>query len=89
MFIVSWLSMAALLRSRVGELRERCGLRNARRSRGVLPPVGRYGGSHRALNDRPQLSAERSGVTAVVAPSAQARLIARLAAGVCARSLVA
>src|SRR5262245_64674439 len=34
--IVSWLSMVALLRSRPGELRERCGLRNARRSRGVL-----------------------------------------------------
>src|SRR5215510_11920452 len=38
-------------------------LRSAKRFRGALPPVGRYGGSHRASNDRPQLSAERSDVT--------------------------
>ena len=54
--IVSWLSMVALLRSRAGELRERCGLRNARRSRVALPPVGRCGGSHKVFDDRPRLS---------------------------------
>src|SRR6516164_1870523 len=53
--IVSWLSMVALLRSRAGELRQRCGLRNARRSRGVLPPGGRCGGSHKVFDDRPRL----------------------------------
>src|SRR5271157_884704 len=35
------------------------GLRSAKRSRVALPPVGRYGGSHRASGDRPRLSVER------------------------------
>src|SRR5262252_1468066 len=55
----------------------------------ALPPVGRYGGSHRASNDRPQLSAERSGVTAAAAPTAPARLISTPGGGHCAQSLVA
>src|SRR5262245_59622920 len=53
------------------------------------PAVGRYGGSHRASNDRPQLSAERSGVTAAAAPTAPARLISATGGGHCAQSLVA
>src|SRR6516165_7778773 len=61
----------------------------AKRFRGALPPVGRYGGSHRASNDRPQLSAERSGVTAAAAPTAPARLISACGGGHCAQSLVA
>jgi len=69
---LSWLSMVALLRSRAGELRERCGLRNARRSRGVLPPVARYGGSHWAFDDRPRLSVGRSGVMAAAARAGEA-----------------
>src|SRR5215813_392523 len=72
-----------------GGLWERCGLRSAKRFRGALPPVGRYGGSHRASNDRPQLSAERSGVTAAAAPTAPARLISAPGGGHCAQSLVA
>ena len=87
--IVSWRSMVALLRSRAGELRERCGLRNARRSRGVLPPVGRYGGSHKAFGDRPRLSVGRLGVTAAAAPTARARPIGAPGSGRCARSFVA
>src|SRR5262249_43303407 len=73
--IGSWLAMEGLLQRHAGGLWERCGLRSAKRFRGALPPVGRYGGSHRASNDRPQLSAERSGVTAAAAPTAPARLI--------------
>ena len=87
--IVSWLSMVALLRSRAGELRERCGLRNARRSRGVLPPVARYGGSHWAFDDRPRLSVGRSGVMVAAAPTARARPIGAPGSGRCARSFVA
>src|SRR6516165_5443187 len=56
--IGSWLAMEGLLQRHAGGLWERCGLRSAKRFRGALPPVGRYGGSHRASNDRPQLSAE-------------------------------
>src|SRR5262249_24882173 len=70
-----WLAVEGLLQRHGGGLWERCGLRSAKRFRGALPPVGRYGGSHRASNDRPQLSAERSGVTAAAAPTAPARLI--------------
>src|SRR6516165_10363319 len=73
--IGSWLAMEGLLQRHAGGLWERCGLRSAKRFRGALPPVGRYGGSHRASNDRPQLSAERSDVTAAAAPTAPARLI--------------
>jgi len=79
----------ALPRSRAGELRERCGLRNARRSRGVLPPVGRCGGSHKAFDDRPRLSVGRSGVMAAAAPTARARPIGAPGSGRCARSFVA
>ena len=64
-------------------LEEREGFREA------LPPVSRYGGSRRASNDRPQLSAERSGVTAAAAPTAPARLISAPGGGHCAQSLVA
>src|SRR6516165_3189647 len=87
--IVSWLSMAALLRSRAGELRECCGLRNARRSRGVLPPVGRCGGSHKAFDDRPRLSVGRLGAMAAAAPIGRARPIGAPGSGRCARSFVA
>src|SRR5262249_18223344 len=73
--IGSWLAMEGLLQRHAGGLWERCGLRSAKRFREALPPVGRYDGSHRASNDRPQLSAERSGVTAAAAPTAPARLI--------------
>src|SRR5262249_27174413 len=87
--IGSWLAMEGLLQRHAGGLWERCGLRNAKRFREALPPVGRYGGSHRASNDRPQLSAERSGVTAAAAPTAPARLISAPGGGHCAQSLVA
>src|SRR6516162_3862070 len=76
--IGSWLAMEG-----------RYGLRSAKRFREALPPVGRYGGSHRASNDRPQLSAERSGVTAAAVPTAPARLISAPGGGHCAQSLVA
>src|SRR5215831_1568143 len=85
--IGSWLAMEGLLQRHAGGLWERCGLRSAKRFRGALPPVGRYGGSHRASNDRPQLSAERSDVTAAAAPTAPARLIKRLAAGIAPKAL--
>src|SRR5262245_30864232 len=52
--IGSWLAMEGLLQRHAGGLWERCGLRSAKRFREALPPVGRYGGSHRASNDRPQ-----------------------------------
>src|SRR5262249_6259497 len=84
-----WLAMEGLLQRHAGGLWERCGLRSAKRFRGALPPVGRYGGSHRASNDRPQLSAERSDVTAAAAPTAPARLISAPGGGHCAQSLVA
>src|SRR5262245_26276215 len=87
--IGSWLAMEGLLQRHAGGLWERCGLRSAKRFREALPPVGRYGGSHRASNDRPQLSAERSGVTAAAAPTAPARLISAPGGGHCAQSLVA
>src|SRR5262245_46751749 len=87
--IGSWLVMEGLLQRHAGGLWERCGLRSAKRFRGALPPVGRYGGSHRASNDRPQLSAERSDVTAAAAPTAPARLISAPGGGHCAQSLVA
>src|SRR5262249_19810655 len=67
--IGSWLAMEGLLQRHAGGLWERCGLRSAKRFREALPPVGRYDGSHRASNDRPQLSAERSGVTAACSAS--------------------
>src|SRR5262249_42694623 len=73
--IGSWLAMEGLLQRHAGGLWERCGLRSAKRFREALPPVGRYDGSHRASNDRPQLSAERSGVTAAAAPTAPARVV--------------
>src|SRR6516162_5935761 len=57
------------------ELWERWALRNARRSRGVLPPVGRCGGSHKAFDDRPRLSVGRLGAMAAAAPIARARPI--------------
>src|SRR5215510_9110970 len=82
--IGSWLAMEGLLQRHAGGLWERCGLRSAKRFREALPPVGRYGGSHRASNDRPQLSAERSGVTAAAAPTAPARLISAPGGGHCA-----
>src|SRR5262249_20265459 len=87
--IGSWLAMEGLLQRHAGGLWERCGLRSAKRFREALPPVGRYDGSHRASNDRPQLSAERSGVTAAAAPTAPARLISAPGGGHCAQSLVA
>src|SRR6516164_873744 len=87
--IGSWLAMEGLLQCHAGGLWERCGLRSAKRFRAALPPVGRYGGSHRASNDRPQLSAERSAVTAAAAPTAPARLISARGGGHCAQSLVA
>src|SRR6516164_2109738 len=87
--IGSWLAMEGLLQRHAGGLWERCGLRSAKRFRAALPPVGRYGGSHRASNDRPQLSAERSGVTAAAAPTAPARRISAPGGGHCAQSLVA
>src|SRR5215467_13083459 len=83
--IGSWLAMEGLLQRHAGGLWERYGLRSAKRFREALPPGGRYGGSHRASNDRPQLSAERSGVTAAAAPTAPARL--RLAAGIAPKAL--
>src|SRR5262249_54269896 len=87
--IGSWLAMEGLLQRHAGGLWERCGLRSAKRFRGALPPVGRYGGSHRASNDRPQLSAERSDVTAAAAPTAPARLINAPGGGDCAQNPVA
>src|SRR6516162_2838275 len=71
------------------ELWERWALRNARRSRGVLPPVGRCGGSPKAFDDRPQLSVGRLGAMAAAAPIARARPIGAPGSGRCARSFVA
>ena len=47
--IGSWPSMEGLRQHHAGGLRQRCGLRSAKRFRGALPLVGRYGESHRAL----------------------------------------
>src|SRR5665213_3105778 len=48
-----WLSMGESLRCHAGELRQRCGLKSAKRSRAAMPPVSRYGGSHRDSGDPP------------------------------------
>jgi hypothetical protein len=64
-------------------------LRNARRSRGVLPPGGRCGGSHKAFDDRPRLSVGRLGVMAAAAPTARASPIGAPGSERCARSVVA
>src|SRR6516225_3082183 len=57
-------------------------------SRGIAP-VGRYGGSHKAFDDRPRLSVGRLGVMAAAAPTARARPIGAPGSGRCARSFVA
>jgi hypothetical protein len=87
--IGSWLCMEESPQRHAGEVRERCGLRSAKRFRVALPLVGRYGRSHRALHARRRRSVGRSDVTAAAAPTAPVGLIGTPGSGRRAQSPVA